>query len=520
MAPRKCNTLTLAMKVKVIEAYTKDKLSVKQCVEKFKCGKTQIYEAIKNKEKIMEEWLAGNGEVKRKAKATGNEDLNKLLWEWFVAARSKNVPISGLILQTQALALAKELGKTDFKASNGWLESFKRRHCIVWNEICGEAKDVDQETVSQWEEKLKMLKEPYATKDIYNGDETGLFFRLLPSKTLAVKREKCTGGKLSKERLTVFLCGNMDGRLEKPLVIGKAAKPRCFKNIDTTQLPVIWRANKKAWMTAELMSEWLKIFDRKMKREGHKVILFLDNATCHPHLKLSNVKLAWFPANTTSVTQPMDQGVIYTMKTHYRKLLLQSLVANISTTQNVHQLVKSITVLDAVNWISMAWKSISADTICKCFVKAGFSNSNRNDNEELPEIIQVTVEENNDIRSLFQQGGLVDSEIDRYIDIDKELATESTFTNAVELIDQQQDSDENMDDDQSAETTEIPSEPAIKSYQDALEIVHQLQEFALFNNCPELLEPITSTRHLIEKRITNAPRKQATLLALWGQENQ
>ncbi|XP_053555972.1 tigger transposable element-derived protein 6-like [Bombina bombina] len=483
MAPRKCNTLTLAMKVKVIEAYTKDKLSVKQCVEKFKCGKTQIYEAIKNKEKIMEEWLAGNGEVKRKAKATGNEDLNKLLWEWFVAARSKNLPISGPILQTQALALAKELGKTDFKAYNGWLESFKRRHCIVWNEICGEAKDVDQETVSQWEEKLKMLKEPYATKDIYNGDETGLFFRLLPSKTLGVKREKCTGGKLSKERLTVFLCGNMDGRLEKPLVIGKAAKPHCFKNIDTTQLPVIWRANKKAWMTAELMSEWLKIFDRKMKREGHKVILFLDNATCHPHLKLSNVKLAWFPANTTSVTQPMDQGVICTMKTHYRKLLLQSLVANISTTQNVHQIAK-------------------------------------NDNEELPEIIQVTVEENNDICSLFQQGGLVDSEIDCYIDIDKELATESTFTNAVELIDQQQDSDENMDDDQSAETTEIPSEPAIKSYQDALEIVHQLQEFALFNNCPELLEPITSTRHLIEKRITNAPRKQATLLALWGQENQ
>ncbi|XP_053571634.1 tigger transposable element-derived protein 6-like [Bombina bombina] len=431
----------------------------------------------------MEEWLAGNGAVKRKAKATGKEDLNKLLWEWFVAARSKNVPISGPILQTQALALAKELGKTDFKASNGWLESFKRRHCIVWKEICGEAKDVDQETVSQWEEKLKMLKEPYTTKDIYNGDETGLFFRLLPSKTLAVKREKCTGGKLSKERLTVFLCGNMDGRLEKPLVIGKATKPRCFKNIDTTQLPVIWRANKKAWMTAELMSEWLKIFDRKMKREGHKVILFLDNATSHPHLKLSNVKLAWFPANTTSVTQPMDQGVIYTMKTHYRKLLLQSLLANISTTQNVHQLAK-------------------------------------NDNEELPEIIQVTVEENNDIHSLFQQGGLVNSEIDRYIDIDKELATESTFTNAVELIDQQQDSDENMDDDQSAETTEIPSEPAIKSYQDALEKVHQLQEFALFNNCPELLEPITSTRHLIEKRITNAPRKQATLLALWGQENQ
>ena len=94
------------------------------------------------------------------------------------------------------------------------------------------------------------------------------------------------------------------------LVIGKAAKPRCFQNLDIRKLPVEWRSNKKAWMTSQIMEEWLTAFNGRMKMQNRHVLLFLDNATCHPHIKLSNVRLAWFPPNTTSVSQPMDQGII------------------------------------------------------------------------------------------------------------------------------------------------------------------------------------------------------------------
>jgi hypothetical protein len=45
----------------------------------------------------------------------------------------------------------------------------------------------------------------------------------------------------------------MGGEMEKPLVIGKAAKPRCFKNLDICNLPVILRNNKKAWITVATM---------------------------------------------------------------------------------------------------------------------------------------------------------------------------------------------------------------------------------------------------------------------------
>jgi hypothetical protein len=82
---------------------------------------------------------------------------------------------------------------------------------------------------------------------------------------------------------------------------GKAAKPRCFKNLKINNLSVIWRNNKKAWMTAATTEEWLNMLNGNMKKENRNAILFLDTATCHPKVTLSDVKITWFPAYETSV---------------------------------------------------------------------------------------------------------------------------------------------------------------------------------------------------------------------------
>ena len=148
----------------------------------------------------------------------------------------------------------------DFKASNRWIESFRKRHGISFNVISGESASVPENVCDDWKEKLLELISGYERKDVYNMDETGVFYRALPDKTLSVKGQDCKGGKRSKERITVVMCCNMDGQFMKPLVLGKSAKPRCFRNLDNDTLPVTWKHNKKAWMTSVLFAEWMTDF--------------------------------------------------------------------------------------------------------------------------------------------------------------------------------------------------------------------------------------------------------------------
>ena len=72
-----------------------------------------------------------------------------------------------------------------------------------------------------------------------------------PDKTLAFKGESCSGGKHSKERITLLVGANMDGSRKLPfLMIGKSANSHCFKNVKTK--PVENESNNKAWMTSEI----------------------------------------------------------------------------------------------------------------------------------------------------------------------------------------------------------------------------------------------------------------------------
>jgi hypothetical protein len=75
------------------------------------------------------------------------------------------------------------------------------------------------------------------------------FFKALPNKTLAFKNEPCNVGKISKDRVSVLLHANRDGmEKQKPLVIGKSKKLRCFGGVKS--LPVIYEHNTKSWMTS------------------------------------------------------------------------------------------------------------------------------------------------------------------------------------------------------------------------------------------------------------------------------
>ena len=206
---------------------------------------------------------------------------------------------------------AKELGYSDFTCSNGFIDRFKKRRDIVFKSICGESNSVSDDTVENWvKNSLPKIVSGYAAKDIFNSDETGLFFKCEPSKSMHLKGDQCHGGKRSKERITVLLGCNQDGSEKlKPVVIGKFKNPHCFKNVKS--LPVDYEANNRAWMNSELFIKWVKKLDRKFKREKRKILMFIDNCPAHPRVEnLEAVKLIYFPPNSTAKLQPMDQGII------------------------------------------------------------------------------------------------------------------------------------------------------------------------------------------------------------------
>lgn len=100
----------------------------------------------------------------------------------------------------------------------------------------------------EWNDKLAMQTEGYDPEDIFNVDETGLFYKCLPDKTFSFKSDKCHGGKISKLRLRVLLGTNSTGTSKlTPLIIRKYKRPRCLKNVNN--LPTEYASNTKAWMT-------------------------------------------------------------------------------------------------------------------------------------------------------------------------------------------------------------------------------------------------------------------------------
>ena len=77
-------------------------------------------------------------------------------------------------------------------------------------------------TVDNWKTRLPLIIDKYAPECVYSADETGLFFKALPDRSLIMTKETCKGGKRSKERFTVLLCTNMIGTDKlQPLVVRK-----------------------------------------------------------------------------------------------------------------------------------------------------------------------------------------------------------------------------------------------------------------------------------------------------------
>jgi hypothetical protein len=248
-------------------------------------------------------------------------ELETVLFTWYQQARASNIPIDGTTLREKLKIIAVQLNTDNFSASSGWVSRFKDRHGLVFKKLAGESAEVSVESIDAWLESLPSLLGVYEPCDVYSADETGLFFNVLPDRTLAYKGESCHGRKHSKDRLTVLLCVNSDGSDKQvPIVIRKSPKPSVSRTLK--KLPTKYHVNGKAWMATEIFCSFL----HSLGAQNRQIILFVDNCAAHPKGTsfLRNVNVVRYPANCTSTLQSLDLGIIHSLKAYYGKRLVQT----------------------------------------------------------------------------------------------------------------------------------------------------------------------------------------------------
>ena len=173
--------------------------------EELEILRTSSITILKNKEKIIEDVETGCSSKTKRKRKHNFEAVDEPLVKWFSQASDKKIPVSAQMLLLKAQEYAEVCGCENPKQlSMSWINRWKMRKHIVCKKLYGEAESVDQNGVDEWQTNcLPALLKQFKAEDIFNADETRLFYRCLADRTPVFKNDKCAGGKLSKER---FFC--------------------------------------------------------------------------------------------------------------------------------------------------------------------------------------------------------------------------------------------------------------------------------------------------------------------------
>src|SRR2546423_1497950 len=201
---------------------------------------------------------------------------------WIGQINASGLILTELLIKEKGKVFAAGLGisEQELLFSNGWIEKFKQRHNLHKVIMHGEAASAPLESLPAERRRLQEVISNFDPEDVFNADETELFYRMMPNHTLATK--PTPGKKMDKAILTVLLAANSTGT-EKldPLVIGHAKRPRCFSGINISQLPITYQYNSKAWMRMDIWEQWLRHIDAGFHITGQQILLLVDNAPSH-----------------------------------------------------------------------------------------------------------------------------------------------------------------------------------------------------------------------------------------------
>lgn len=392
-------TITIEKKKEIVQKYESG-IRVTDLANMYSLSTSTISTILKRKDLYKKARVAKGVTQIRKSRLAVLEEVERLLLVWINERQMAGDSLSGSIICKKARAINADLIKnkpsmTDngepFRASLGWFHNFKvraglgtiARHC----EIAGADKRDAKNYIRHFE--MMIQRNGFCSHQVFNCDETGLFWKKMPRKThIAQEEQKIPGYKPMKDRLTLLLCANASGDLRiKPLLVYHTETPVVFRryNVMKNRLGVMWRSNVKAWVTRVLFLEWIReVFCPTVKKYLEdkglplKALLVMDNAPAHPRdleeelaEEFPWLTIEFLPLNATALLQPMDQQVIAHFKKLYTKELFQKCFQMVSDTDLTltEYWKEHYDILSCVGLIEKSWADVSLRTLRSAWKK-------------------------------------------------------------------------------------------------------------------------------------------------------
>lgn len=408
VSTRKKSVLPLKVKIEMLDRLRLGE-SFASISRSFNVNESTVRSIKKSEDKIRSS-VASTSLSAKIVRDPAIEKMEVALSLWIEDRNQKRVPLSGPMVREKAKRLYahfKEPGGscggecTDggFQASEGWFNKFKVRQSLHSIKIVGEAASADTAAAERYPEEFANLVADggYKPEQVFNADETALFWKRMPNKTFISKSEKSAPGfKAAKDRVTLLLCSNASGDcVIKPLMLYRSLNPRALKNQNKDDLPVFWRANKKAWVTSAIFCDWFRnCFVSevetylKKKNLDFKAVLVLDNAPGHPReleTMHPNIKVTFLPPNTTALLQPMDQGIIQAFKLYYIRRTFKIVLDNMECDpdMNVMECWKKFDIAKCIVNIKESLEELKPYTLKSCWKKLWPALTAENDEESV-----------------------------------------------------------------------------------------------------------------------------------------
>lgn len=132
--------------------------------------------------------------------------IEEKLYDWINSMRLAKLAVPPSLAKEKAAEIAEELNitKEQFKASWQWLSNFRSRYGINNMSLHGEEAEVDKNDPVLLESLNKLYNQikEYKCDNVYNMDECGLFFRMLPRYTLLMPSEDISSTRGKKNKRT------------------------------------------------------------------------------------------------------------------------------------------------------------------------------------------------------------------------------------------------------------------------------------------------------------------------------